>query len=69
MSIVRVTEVIAESEKGWEDAAQNAVTEAAKTIRGIKHVYIEGFQGIVENDKLTKFRVNAKVSFLVETER
>jgi flavin-binding protein dodecin len=66
MAVVKVLEVIAESEKGWEEAAQEAVQEASKTVRSIKHVYIENQQGIVEDGKIVKFRVNAKLSFLVE---
>jgi flavin-binding protein dodecin len=66
MAIVKVVEVIAESKKGWEEAAQNAVKEASKTVRNIKHIYVEGHQGIVEDSKIVKFRVNAKVSFLVD---
>jgi len=66
MAIVKVLEVIAESKKGWEDAAELAVREASKTVRNIKHIYIEGQQGIVEDNKIVKYRVNAKVSFLVD---
>lgn len=66
MSIVKVVEVIAESEKSWRDAADNAVKEAAKTIHGIRHIYIEHMQGIVEDDEIVKYRVNAKISFVVD---
>ena len=37
-----------------------------KTIRNIKHVYIENLQALVEDGKITKYRVNAKVSFVVD---
>ena len=66
MAIVKVVEVIAESKKSWEAAAEAAVKEASKTIRNIKHLYIEGQQAIVEDEKIVKYRVNAKVSFLVD---
>ncbi len=66
MSIVKVIEVLAESPKGWEEAAQEAVTHASKTIRNIKSVYIEDMQGIVEGDKITNFRVSAKISFVLD---
>jgi len=66
MAIVKVLEVIAESKKGWEDAAKVAVKEASHSVRNIKHIYIEGHQGIVEDNKIVKYRVNAKVSFLVD---
>jgi flavin-binding protein dodecin len=66
MAIVKVVEVISESKKSWEDAAQNGVGEASKTIHGIKHVYVENQQAIVENGKISKFRVNCKLSFVVD---
>jgi flavin-binding protein dodecin len=65
MSVVKVIEVIAESDKSWEDAAQQALTEASKTIRDIESIYIKDFKAIVENGKITKYRVNAKVAFLL----
>ena len=52
-----------------EAAIQSGITEAADTIRGIRHVYIEGIQAIVEDDMVVNYRVNAKVTFVVETER
>ena len=66
MAVVNVIELLAESEEGWEDAARQAVAEAAKTVRGISSVYVNEFQATVENDKVKNFRVNAKVSFKVE---
>ena len=66
MSIVKVIELLAESTESWEAAAQAAVTEAAKTVCNIENVYIKHIQAIVENDKITKYRVNAKVSFVVK---
>ena len=47
-------------------AAQTAVTEAARTVKHIKSVWIDNFSAEVENDRIVRFRVNAKVSFLVE---
>jgi flavin-binding protein dodecin len=43
MSVVKVIEVLAQSEKSWEDAAQQALKVASKTIRNIQSIYIEGF--------------------------
>jgi flavin-binding protein dodecin len=65
MSIVKVIEVLAQSDKGWEDAARDAVKEASKTVRNIQTVYIKDFQAVVENGKITNYRLNAKISFLV----
>ncbi len=67
MAIVKVIEVLAESGESWEAAAQAAVTEAAKTVHNIENVYIEHMQAIVEGDKIIKYRVNAKISFIVQS--
>jgi flavin-binding protein dodecin len=66
MAVVKVIEILAESDKSWEDATKMAVSEAAKTVRNIQAVYIEGFQAIVENNEVVRYRVDAKVSFFVE---
>ena len=60
-------EVLAESDKSWDDADQVAVTNAAKTVRHIKSLYVDNMQATVdENGKITKYRINAKISFQVE---
>jgi hypothetical protein len=66
MPVVKVIEVLAESSEGWEAATQEAVTEAAKTVRNIKSVYIKEFQAIVEGNQVARYRVNAKISFVVQ---
>lgn len=63
MAILKVIEVLAESSKGWEDAAQDALREAAKTVENIRSIYIKEFQATVENNSITKYRINAKISF------
>lgn len=60
-------EVLAESPKSWEDATQNAVKQASKTLEGIKSIYVEHFEATVdEQGHIGKYRVNAKISFLLE---
>lgn len=66
MAIVKVIEILAQSEKGWEDAVNEAVAEASKTVDNIKSVYVKEFQTDVENNKVTAYRVNCKISFLVQ---
>jgi flavin-binding protein dodecin len=69
MAVVNVVELLAESEEGWEDAVRQAVAEATKTLRGITSVYVQEFQATVENDQVKNFRVNVKVSFVLEEGR
>lgn len=63
--IVKVIEVIATSEKSFDDAAQNAVTEASKTVSNIKSIYIENMKAEVKNNRISTYAVNAKISFEV----
>jgi len=65
MAILKVIELLSESETSWEEAAQEAVKAASKTVDNIKSVNIENLQAIVEDNKVVKYRVNAKVSFIV----
>ena len=69
MAVVNVVELLAESEESWEDAVRQAVAEATKTLRGITSVYVQEFQATVENDQVKNFRVNVKVSFVLEEGR
>jgi flavin-binding protein dodecin len=64
--IVKVLEVIAESDKSFDDAAQQAVREAGQSVRGMKSIWIDNFSGVVQGDRIVEFRVNAKISFVVE---
>jgi dodecin len=66
MTTLKVVEVLSQSDKSWEDAAQNAVNDAAKSVRGIKSIYIKELEAVVENNKVTQYRINAKISFTVE---
>ncbi|XHR27033.1 MAG: dodecin family protein [Chthoniobacteraceae bacterium] len=61
--IVKVIELLAQSDKSWEDAAQAGVAEASKTLRHIKSVYIKEFEAAVEDGKITQYRVNVKIAF------
>ena len=65
-NVLKVIEILAESDKSWEDAVQEAVTRASKTLHGIKSVYVKNFEAKVENKKIVKYRVNANVTFLLD---
>jgi flavin-binding protein dodecin len=69
MAVAKVIEVIAESDSGWEDAARKAVIEASETVHNIKSLWVEGMQAIVEGDAIVKYRLNAKVTFVVRDSR
>ena len=64
--VVKVIEVLSQSDKSWEDAAQSAITEASKSIKNIKSTYIKDKSAKVVNNKITKYRITAKISFVIE---
>jgi flavin-binding protein dodecin len=68
MAIVKVIEVLAQSEESWEDAAREALAGAAKSVRNIQTIYAKELQAIVQDGEIAQFRLNAKISFLVEDE-
>jgi len=64
--LLKVVEVLAESEKSWEDAAAGAVKRAAKTLKNIRSIYVEHFEAKVEGNRVVSYRINAKISFVLE---
>ena len=64
MSVVKVIEIHAEGST-IEGATEAALQEAAKSVNQIKSIYIDDLQAIVEGNKIVKYRVNTKISFVV----
>jgi flavin-binding protein dodecin len=64
--LLKVIEVLAESDKSWDDAAAEAVKRAAKTLKNIRSIYIEHFEAKVEGNRVVRYRINAKISFVLE---
>lgn len=65
MAVIKVVEIMANSSKSWEDATNNAVQHAAKSIKNIRSVYMNEQTAVVTDNKITDFRVNVKISFEV----
>jgi flavin-binding protein dodecin len=63
MSVVKVIEIIASSDKGIEDAMQKAVTEASKTVDNIDSVFVKDVKAHVKDGKITTYGVITKISF------
>jgi hypothetical protein len=66
MAIHKVIEVISQSEKSWEDAAQRAVADAGKSVEQIKSIWIKNFEAVVKDSKIVEYRVNANITFEVK---
>lgn len=67
MSIIKVIEIMANSPKSWEDAAQQAVHEASKTIKNIKSIYVKEHSAVINhNNTIDEYRITANLSFEIE---
>ena len=64
--MLKVIEVLAESDTSWEDAASQGVTRASKSVHGIKSIWIKEMEAKVENNKITKYRIKGKISFILD---
>ncbi len=63
MSVLKVIEILGNSSVSFEDAVQNIIDEASKTVKDIKSVYLQDMQVTVKDNKIAQYRVNAKVTF------
>ena len=66
MSVAKVTEISAESPKSFEDALHTGITRAAKTIDQIKGAWVNEQSVVIENGKITSYRVNLKLTFVLK---
>ncbi len=66
MSVAKVTEIIASSSKGFDDAVANGIARAGKTLKGISGAWVENQKVKVQNGKITEYRVDLRVTFILE---
>ncbi|MEM1340473.1 MAG: dodecin family protein [Bacteroidota bacterium] len=65
MAVLKVIEVLANSDTSWEDATAKAVAQAAKSVKNIRSVYINEQSATVSDGKVAEYRVNVKITFEV----
>jgi dodecin len=66
MSIARVTELSAISEEGFEDAINEAVARATKTLRGVEGCWVKDMNVMIEDGNITGYKVNVEITFQLE---
>jgi len=66
MTIVKIIELVGVSKNGLQEAVENAVKDASKTIRNMRGVDILSWTGEIDGDKIVEYRANVKISFIVE---
>jgi len=66
MSIARVTEISATSQNSFDDATKQGIERASKSLRGIKSAWVKDQNVMIDAGKITEFRVNLAVTFVLE---
>lgn len=64
--VTKLIKLIGESAHNWEEAAENALVEASKTVRNIRRFYVDRLIGVVEDGKIKQFRASITLAFTVE---
>lgn len=65
MSVLKVIEIMANSNESWDDATRNGIKKASETVKNIKSAWVKDQSVTVENGNVTNYRVKLKVSFAV----
>ena len=66
MSVAKVTEIIASSNKSFDDAVKVGIARANKTLKNVRGAWIKDQKVVVEGGKVTEYRVSMKVSFVLK---
>lgn len=66
MSIAKVTEITASSKKSFEDAVNSGIKRASKTLDNIRGAWVQEQSVVVDDGKITEYRVNMKISFVLK---
>ncbi len=67
MSVAKVTEIISSSNKSFDDAVENGMARACKTLKNVKGAWVQNQQVTVDDDgKIDEYRVNLKVTFVLD---
>jgi flavin-binding protein dodecin len=66
MTVVKIIELIGSSPNSWSEATQNALDEAAKTVKNIKGVHVKRCTARVKDNKIVEYNADVKIAFIVE---
>ena len=66
MSVARVTEITSSSPKSFEDALQQGIARAARTLKNVEGAWVQEQKVVVKGGQIVEYRVNIKVTFVLE---
>jgi len=64
--VVKIIELVGVSEESWHDAVDNAIEEAARTVKNLRGVHVKKCTGKIKENKIIEYRATVKISFVVE---
>jgi len=66
MAIMKVIEILSNSNESWEDATAKGISKAAKSVKGIRSAFVQSQSVTVKDGEVDEYRVNLKVTFEVK---
>ncbi len=66
MSVLKVIEIMSNSDKSWEDATAKGIKKASKSVDGVKSAFVQSQSAVVKDGEIVEYRVNLKISFEVK---
>lgn len=66
MSVARVTEISSTSTESFDDATRQGIERASKTLRGITSAWVKDQNVMIDNGRITAFKVNLAVTFVLD---
>jgi len=66
MQVAKVTEIIASSEKSFDDAVRVGIARACKTLKNVSGAWVKDQNVVIKKNEIVKYRVNLKVTFVLE---
>jgi len=66
MAVMKVIEVMANSDVSWEDATRKAIKHASKSVKHIRSAFVQSQSVVVKDNDVEEFRVNVKLTFEVK---
>ena len=66
MSVARVTEITSSSKKSFQDAIEQGISRASKTLKNVEGIWVDNQKCVIKNGKISEYRVNLKVTFILK---
>jgi hypothetical protein len=66
LAVVKTIDLVGVSAEGWREAAQEALSEAAKTLRGIEELEVLDTSCVIENNQIKEYLTHVRIKFRIE---